>query len=226
MGKSPSSNDQSGKSNLTNTDSSLVQDYSEEPFRRKVPKLRLLLHEAEEADLGRFIEKICFPVSAYHAQSHGHKSIPIAKDQKRFLKKLSTCKDRVLKYAIELDELLESSPYDLRREAREAKSSISVIRSDLTRLTRAINDLTPSKSKFRPEIKILINDVIMAYRSELGCNPEIRAFNESTHPQNLSLAETFVPLLSEVLNISLDAAYREARKNCPLESHATTGGDD
>jgi len=199
-----------------NTDDGFVVDYCEVLTPKRQTNIRALLVGVERSRVNQFIDAVQYPVSAYYANLKAHNTIPDAKDQERYLAKLENKSDKLLKLITEVSELINDAPFRLRRCSAEAGAQIDVVAINLIAMMQAINDISPSKSKYRPEVTTAVIQIATIFHETLHTEPVVRAFREKSDvPVDATVGEMFVPIVAELLSLSVDSAYRIAKKNLP-----------
>lgn len=199
-----------------NSDEGFVIEYSDVLTPQKQAKVRALLADVDNSTFDRFIEAVRYPVSTLYAHSHAHGTFPDAKDQQRFLTKLTNKTDQLLRLSSEVSELLDETPFGFRNRATNAKVPIHLVQANLTNMMMAINDIAFKKSKYRPEVEKVVKEIATAFHKELCVEPVVLAFREADDiPSNSPVGERFVPVLAALMNRSVDHAYRLANEILP-----------
>ena len=196
-----------------NTDDFIVMDYGDGLSKDQIKDIRLLLPKVEEDRFDGFIKSLNYRFNVYRASELSHSTIPDARDQNRFLRKLEGKLSRLGVQAADVSMLLDDAPFSLRRQATKAKVPLSDLQSMLTVVVQALNDVEPQKAKYRPEALELVRWLFQAYEEVLGVSPTIRAYREDWDvPDDMTTEGSFVPVLAKVMRVSVDHAYRLAKK--------------
>ena len=175
------------------TDQGFVADYMVGLSEEKIKRLKIMLFEFDDESVDKFIDSIRDSLSFLKSHLMARVDIPDAKEQLRFAKKLETKIKKLQKLSTELSELLDEAPFELRQKATSAGSSLSTLQIDLFNVNSAINDLSPKKSKYRPEIKAAVYDIGKSFLACLGVEPKIRSWRiHEEVPINLSKEDLFV----------------------------------
>ena len=199
-----------------NTDDGLIMEYRDVMAPEKIAEVKSLLGPVGDEAFNKFIERVRYPVSAYFAHLRSHSTIPDAKDQKRSLKKLESKIKRLNKVCSEVAEELDKSPFELRQKCAEAKVPIHGVQNALITMMTILNDILPSKSKYRPETYAAIEQIAKVFESELRATPKLKTYqNDGPIPVGTPLEERFVPILAKLLAITRITAYRLSQKILP-----------
>lgn len=198
------------------TDSGYTAPLLDPKKRLKKETVKAHLPNTEAARFNAFFAAISVHHHAYRVHRNVHEDLATAKAQQRFFAKLGTAADKYNTSAENLSAVLDQAPFNLRQKATEAGVNLAFLQRQMVNLSMLINDIEPSKTQFRPEVRCLVVQVAKAYMRKLKVRPEIRTFR--THqdiPEHQDLAETFVPLLASLLGLSVDLAGRYASKTLP-----------
>lgn len=200
-----------------NTDGGFVVDLKNSLTPEQIREIRELLDGVQGESFDRFIERVRHPVSAYRAHVRAHATIPNAKEQARYLRKLENKLSKLRNLVNQVDELLNDAPAELRRAARRSNSPVNTVQSNLTNMLLALNDVVPpTKSKYRPETLDAAMKIHAVFREALNVEPQILAYRlKSDVPATAAAADRFVPVLAVLMNVSLDYAYRIAGEILP-----------
>lgn len=195
-----------------NTDKGFVVDYEQSMTTTRVRRIREYLQDIDPSDVDQFIERVRHPVNAYRSNMKAHATIPDARDQQRFLDKLETKLRRLNNHVSTVSVLLDEAPIDFKRKAIAAEAPIRAVQADLHAMMGSLQEVAPSKSKYRPEVGKAVTDIAGAFEKAFGTAPAVRVSGEpQNEPLLIPLPNRFVILLTCLLDISADHASRLAR---------------
>lgn len=204
----------SNKDHVLESDQSFNFPFKDGMSKRKELALTKIFHDVDPSTVKEFITAITRTINALHSQLHGRSYIPDADVQLRHYKRIGTVAERIQKSLSELSELIDEAPVALKSTLRQLNSPVEKVQDDLLNLNMSLNEMEPSKSKSRPEIDKAVHSIAELYAEIFKVSPTIRAYNSAEDVDlNAPIEDRFVPALAEILDKSIDYAYRISRKN-------------
>lgn len=179
-------------------------------------ELRALLPYPTDEQFDAFFSTVRNHADAYRTHRATHTQIATRQQQLRYFKTIEITIAQFNGLAEKLSILLDQAPFELKRKATDANISVQTLKDQLCAIPLLINDLEPSKSKFRAEAPHLARMLASAYEKHLGVKPVVRAFREKDDvPARQETAVSFTSVFALLSDLALDTAYRVAKSTMP-----------